>query len=272
MALHLNGDRGLDRGVGVVTFEGEVFVAEILEPVHRGIEQHPREGTRFASELEAGLIEVVHVEVEIAEGVDEFLGFQSADLRDHHGEQGVGGDVEGDAEEEIRTALVELAAEFAVRDVELDEGMARRERHPVDFAGIPGADDVAAAVGILFEILDDAGDLIDGASLRGAPIAPLRAVDRPEVAVRIGPLVPDRDAVFLEVADVGVTLEEPEQLVNNGAEVQLLGGEQGKSLGQVEAFLRAENGERSRAGSVFFPRPVVEDEVEKSVVLEHRDG
>ena len=210
--------------------------------------------------------------MKVAEGVDEFLGLQSADLCDHHGEQGVGGDVEGDAEEEIRAALVELAAEFAVGHVELDEGVARGQGHLVDLAGIPSADDVAAAVRILLEIGDDARDLIDLTPLGGAPLAPLGAVDRAEVAVCTGPLVPDGDAILLEIADVGVAFEEPEQLVDDGAEVELFGGEQRKAAREVEAHLRAEDRERPRAGAVLLPGPVVEDEIEETQVGSHGNG
>ena len=208
--------------------------------------------------------------MQVAEGVDELLGLQAADLRDHHGEQGVGGDVEGDAEEEIRAALVELAAEFAARHIELHERMAWGQRHPVDLPGIPGADDVAAAVGILFQILHDACDLIDFASFRRPPPAPLRSVDRAEIAVLIRPLIPDGDAVLLEIADVGVPFEKPEQLVDDGAEVELLRGEQREAAREVKALLCPEDGERSRPGTVFLPRPVIEDEVEETVVLDHR--
>ena len=148
--------------------------------------------------------------------------------------------------------------------------MAWRQGHLVDLSGIPGADDVAAAVGILLEIGDDAGDLVDLTPLGGAPPAPLRTVDGTEVAVGIGPLVPDGDAVFPEVADVGVPFEEPEQLVDDGAEVEFLGGEQGEALREIEAFLGAEDGEGSRAGAVLLPGPVIEDEVEKTQVGSHR--
>ena len=69
------------------------------------------------------------IQVRIAEGVHEVAGFQAAHLRHHHGEQGVAGDVERHAEEDVGAALVELAGELAVRHIELEEGMAGRQRH-----------------------------------------------------------------------------------------------------------------------------------------------
>ena len=44
------------------------------------------------------LLEVVRVEMRVSERVDELAGLQSAHLRHHEGQQGVGGDVERHAE------------------------------------------------------------------------------------------------------------------------------------------------------------------------------
>ena len=89
---------------------------------------------------------MVLVKMQIAEGVDEFAGAKTAHLRDHHREQRVGRDVERHAEKKIGAALVKLAAELAVLDVELKKHVTRRQRHllPIS-AGIPGAHDQAAA-------------------------------------------------------------------------------------------------------------------------------
>ncbi len=88
-------------------------------------------------ELEFCLLYVVCIKVCIAECVDEVSEFQVCDLRDHHGEQGVGGDVEGYAEEDICAALVELAGELAVCDVELEEAVAGGECHLINLADVP---------------------------------------------------------------------------------------------------------------------------------------
>ena len=89
----------------------------------------------------------------VAERVDELARLQAADLRDHHREQRVGGDVERHAEKDVGAALVELARQLALRDVELEERVARRERHLRDVGDIPGRDDQAARVGIVADLL-----------------------------------------------------------------------------------------------------------------------
>ena len=60
----------------------------------------------------------------VAERVDEFAGLQAGHLRHHHRQQRIGGDVEGHAEEDVGGALVELAGEPPLRDIELEEAMA----------------------------------------------------------------------------------------------------------------------------------------------------
>lgn len=94
----------------IVTFKAEVLIAEGEEVFYFGIQPHGGQGARFPGELEARLVEVVGVEVEVAKGVDEVSRLKITNLGDHEGEQAVTGDVEGDAEEEVGTALVELAA------------------------------------------------------------------------------------------------------------------------------------------------------------------
>ena len=52
---------------------------------------------------------MVLIEVQITKGMNEIAGAQSADLRDHRRQQGVGRNVEGNAEKEIGTPLIQLA-------------------------------------------------------------------------------------------------------------------------------------------------------------------
>ena len=95
------------------------------------------------------------------------------------------------------------------------------------------------------------------------------AVDRPEVAVLVGPLVPYPYPVFLQVAHVGVALEKPQQFVDNRLEMQFLGGEQRESLFEIESHLMAEHGERARARAVALRGALVEYASEQVEILFH---
>ena len=63
---------------------------------------------------------------------------------------------------------------------------------------------------------------------------------RAEIAPLVGPFIPDADLALFEPADVGVAAQEPQQLDDNRAQVQFLGRQQRKSLGEIEPQLGAE--------------------------------
>ena len=87
------------------------------------------------------------------------------------------------------------------------------------------------------------------AAVGRAPVAPLRAVDAAQVAVLVRPLVPDRHAVFVEIFDVRVAAQKPEQLVNDGLGVQLFRGEQRETIRAADTAICAPNTE-------YVPVPV----------------
>jgi len=62
----------------------------------------------------------------IAQREHEFAGLKPRNLRHHQSEQGVRRDVERNPQEEIGAALVELAREAPVGDVELEQRVAGR--------------------------------------------------------------------------------------------------------------------------------------------------
>ena len=147
--------------------------------------------------------------------------------------------------------------------------MAGGQGHFVDLAHVPGADDQPARVRVGLDLFHHVADLVYDVPVRRVPGAPLRPVHRSQVAVRIRPLVPDAHVVFLEVADVGVALQEPDQLVDDGLEVQLLGGDHGKALPQVETHLVAEHAQGACAGTVGLFRPVLAHVAHQVKILVH---
>ena len=94
-------------------------------------------------------------------------------------------------------------------------------------------------------------------------------IDRSEFAVLVGPLVPDTDTMFLEVLDVGVALEEPEQFVDDGLQMKFLCGEQGETVVEVVARLGAEDADGTCTGTVTFFGAFGEDAVEDVEILFH---
>src|SRR5215470_16850692 len=148
--------------------------------------------------------------------------------------------------------------------------MARRQRHAFDLGRIPSGDDQPARIGIAADFIDHIGDLIDAAAVRRRPRAPLVAVDRTEIAVLVGPFIPDAHAVLVEIFDIGIAAQEPEQLVDDGFDVQLLGGEKGKATPKVEAHLMAEDRARADAGAVALFDALAEHAFHQVEILAHR--
>ena len=89
-------------------------------------------------------------------------------------------------------------------------------------------------------------------AIRRRPAAPLIAIHRAQLAIGVGPFVPDRHAVGFQVGDIGVAGQKPQQLVDDGFKVNFFGGDQRKTLRQVKAHLVAKDRARAGAGAVGF--------------------
>src|SRR4051794_29448823 len=96
------------------------------------------------------------------------------------------------------------------------------------------------------------GDLVDVTAVGRLPVAPLLAVDRPKVAIRIGPLIPDADLAVFEPTNVGVAADEPQQLDNDRPQVELLGRQKRETFSKVEPHLSAEPGQSAGPGAVLL--------------------
>src|SRR6185503_9784598 len=92
---------------------------------------------------------------------NEFARPQTADLRDHHGEEGIGCDVERHTEKQIGAALVKLAAQLAIVNVKLEKNVARGQRHLLQFRDVPSAHDQAPALRVPLDFGNHIIDLVD---------------------------------------------------------------------------------------------------------------
>src|SRR6516162_1462477 len=85
----------------------------------------------------------------------------------------------------------------------------------------------------------------------------------------IGPFVPDRHPMIVEILDIGIAGEEPEQLVDDRLEVQLLGRRQRKALAEVESHLFPEYRQRADSRAVVLFGPANENSFNQIKVLAH---
>ena len=191
--------------------------------------------------VEGGLLQVlphrllvVLVEVEVPKVVDVERCLEAGDVRYHAMEQPVPGEVPRDAEEHVAAPLVDDHLKLVVAHEELVHHVARRQRHPVKVGHIPAVHDEAppdAGGGVLLhgaDPLDDGGELVNHRSIGPHAAPPLCAIDRAQVAVGSGPLIPDADIMSLEVVDVGAAGDHPQDLAGDPVEVDELAGEDGE--------------------------------------------
>lgn len=147
--------------------------------------------------------------------------------------------------------------------------MTGRQLHLRNVGHVPCRDNHAARIGIVFDLLQHLGDLVDVLAVGCRPGAPLVTVDRSEVAFGIGPFVPDRDAIVFQVSGVGRAGQEPDQFMNDRFQVQLLGGDQREAFLQIEAHLVAEYRTGAGAGAVGFFGAMLLDMAHEVEVLAH---
>ena len=121
----------------VIINQFEVFVLEIEDALHVGVDLHLWQFTRFTCQLQLCLLEVVEIEVSVACRIDEIAWLQVAHLCHHHGQQGIRGNVERHTQERVRTSLIQLATQFAVSHIKLEQDVAGGQVHVVDISYIP---------------------------------------------------------------------------------------------------------------------------------------
>src|ERR1041384_1456 len=255
--------------MSLVTNKLKITVVEFEYGSHRRIDFHLRELERLTLELKPGLLEVVRIEMRIAERKNELARLQIAHLRNHHREQRIRRDVERQPEKDVSGSLIHLTRELSIGNIELKKQVTRRQRHLRKLADVPRADNQPARIRIPFDLIDDLTNLIDDSSVCSLPGSPLRAVDRPKLSVSVCPFVPDLHAMLIQLLYIGVALKEAEQFVDDRLEVKLLGGDYRKTFAEIESQLIAKDRPRAGPRAIFFFVPLLEDVLHQVKILLH---
>ena len=107
-----------------------------------------------------------------------------------------------------------------------------------------------------------------GVEVRTREPAPVTAIGGFEIAIGIGPRVPDF-RVLAEVADVVFAGEIPQQLTEHGRPVHFFGRQQGITLREIDRVMRAKPGNRVDARAALLARAPFEDKPHQIQVLFH---
>ena len=88
-------------------------------------------------------------------------------------------------------------------------------------------------------------------------------VNRTQVAIFISPFVPNRNLVIVQVLDIRIALQKPQQFVYDTALVEFLSRVAREALGKVKAGLAAEHRTSAGASAVRTVYTVIDNIFEK---------
>ena len=97
----------------------------------------------------------------------------------------------------------------------LEQTVTGRQRHVRDIGRIPGRQHQPARFRRGADHRYQISKLVNLGAIRCLPSPPLLAIDRTQITIRIRPVIPDRHTVFLQIADIGVAFDEPQQFMDN---------------------------------------------------------
>lgn len=138
----------------VVPFKLKIFSFEIINRLNFSKNFELWERSWFSLKLSFQRLNVVQVNMSISQSMYKITWLQAGDVRDHVGEQGIAGDVEGHAQAHVSRPLVQLAGQLPIHHIELAEGMARGQRHQRKVFGIPGTHDDSSVIRVGFDGID----------------------------------------------------------------------------------------------------------------------
>ena len=147
--------------------------------------------------------------------------------------------------------------------------MARHQSHLIELANVPCRDDDTPTVRGISNQVDGVLNLVDYSAVVSLPFPPLLTVYRPKVSILVGPFVPDSNLVVLQLADVGVPRDEPQQLVDNTRPVYSLSGHCREALGEVETHLVTKHRDSPRPRTVSLLLAFRENPTQEIQILLH---
>jgi len=180
---------------------------------------------------------MVQIYMSITQCMDKFTCLKPCMLCHHHQEERIRGNVKGNSQEDIGTSLVELTGKFPIGNVKLEEDVAWRKCHIVQLTYVPGTNYMPPGIGVLLNRIQHLAYLVDMCPIRCRPASPLVPIYMAQLSIFIGPFIPDLYPMVVEVSCIGIAIEKPEQLMNDGFQVKFFGGHQWETILQVKAHL-----------------------------------
>ena len=123
-------------------------------------------------------------------------------------------------------------------------------------ARIPCCHNVTTTVRVALDAVDYLLNLVDAFVV---PVAPLCAINRAEVAVSVSPFIPNRNFMVVQIFDVCVAGNEPQQLINYRLQMYFFRSDKREAFREAKPHLMPENADGSGACTVAFLHSLVKD-------------
>lgn len=81
--------------ITLIIFQSEILILEVVNVFNLRIKSHGRQRQRFAAKLLFNLFKMVMINMRVAKRMHKLAGLKIADLRQHHGQQRIGGILNG---------------------------------------------------------------------------------------------------------------------------------------------------------------------------------
>src|SRR3546814_17455829 len=107
------------------------------------------------------LLQVFAIQVTVAAGPDKVSDFQVALLGYQVSQQGITGDIKGHTQENIGAALVQLAGQSAIGQIEMEECMAGRQGDIGSLGYVPGRYSPSARIRVFASVIKHLRLLVD---------------------------------------------------------------------------------------------------------------
>ena len=140
--------------------------------------------------------------------------------------------------------------------------MTWRQGHLIHLSNIPCRDNHSAGIRIVLQLIQHILYLVYRSAVVVGPRTPLVSIYGAEFSILVCPLVPDAHTMLLKVLHVGITLQEPEEFVDDALQMELLRCQQGKSVVEVISRLCSEDTDGTCSCAVTFLCAFCEDTVQ----------
>src|SRR5664279_843707 len=106
--------------MGYIIHQSEIIISEFENICYITINYHPGKLVRFAGKLKIYLINMIEINMSIAQSMDKITRFKTGNLRYYHCQQGVRCYIKWYSNKDISASLVKLTRQFSAGNIKLE--------------------------------------------------------------------------------------------------------------------------------------------------------